>query len=66
MSDEMPPSWMWPLEHEIERWFIEVDEKRSEKFGIQKQDDDDDLEDRFNRNVRTDQMMQNEFAAARR
>ncbi len=33
MSDEMPPEWMWPLGHEIERWFAQVKADRDEKYG---------------------------------
>lgn len=33
MGDEMPPSWMWPFDEELEFWFEEVEAKRKEKFG---------------------------------
>jgi hypothetical protein len=32
-SDEIPPSWMWIFEEELEIWFQEVEEKRKEKYG---------------------------------
>jgi hypothetical protein len=27
-SDDIPPKWMWPLEWELELWFVEVDRRR--------------------------------------
>lgn len=32
-TDEIPPSWMWIFEGELEIWFDEVDAKRKEKHG---------------------------------
>lgn len=32
-KDEIPPRWMWGLDHELERWWAEVDQKRDEKYG---------------------------------
>lgn len=32
-SEEMPPKWMWHLEHELDPWFEEVDQIRKEKYG---------------------------------
>lgn len=32
-QDEMPPEWMWPLDHEINIWFERVAEEREEKYG---------------------------------
>lgn len=29
-SDEIPPSWMWPHESELEIWFQAVEDKREE------------------------------------
>lgn len=33
MADEMPPSWMWHLDHELVVWFDAVEERRKSKFG---------------------------------
>lgn len=33
MEEEMPPEWMWHLEHELEPWFDEVKRNREEKWG---------------------------------
>lgn len=41
-SEEMPPQWMWHLDWEIEAWFIDVKNKREEKYnpkGNSTQDD---------------------------
>lgn len=27
-KDEIPPSWMWHLDHELETWWIEVERRR--------------------------------------
>jgi hypothetical protein len=32
-SDEIPPEWMWSLDHEIEDWFIQVEYLREQKFN---------------------------------
>lgn len=32
-SEEMPPEWMWSLDHELEPWFERVTEEREEKCG---------------------------------
>lgn len=32
-GDEIPPSWMWAFEEELEIWFDEVEAKRKEKYG---------------------------------
>lgn len=56
-EDEIPPEWMWPLDHELVLWFDEVKRKRDEKFGRPDDDDDD----------RTDvPMMSNSLADAKR
>lgn len=31
--DEVPPIWMWTLDHELETWFKEVKRKRDQKCG---------------------------------
>jgi hypothetical protein len=31
-SEEIPPSWMWELDWELEDWFFEVDLHRQGKF----------------------------------
>jgi hypothetical protein len=33
MSDEMPPRWMWHLDHELELWFERVETEREAKYG---------------------------------
>lgn len=33
LEDEMPPEWMWPLDHELVPWFDDVKRKREEKYG---------------------------------
>jgi len=33
LSEDMPPSWMWPFEEELEVWFDEVHRKQEEKYG---------------------------------
>jgi hypothetical protein len=42
-DEEMPPEWMWPLDHELVLWFDEVKRKRDEKYG--RHDDDDDRDE---------------------
>lgn len=32
-SDEMPPSWMWPFDEELELWFEDVERLREEKYS---------------------------------
>lgn len=56
-SDEMPPSWMWAHDSELEQWFDEVRIKRDEKYG----DGGGDYDDREDTN-----MMGNELAAAKK
>lgn len=29
-KNEIPPEWMWPLDHELEDWFEEVHRQRSQ------------------------------------
>lgn len=53
-SDEVPPSWMWPFEDELEIWFDQVEEKRSERYGNRGDNDT------------TVPMMSNEMAKGRR
>lgn len=31
--DEIPPEWMWSVDHELEIWFERVEEERDERFG---------------------------------
>ena len=33
VRDEMPPHWMWHLDHEIISWFEKVEEMRNEKYS---------------------------------
>lgn len=37
-SEDMPPVWMWNLEHELEEHFAEVEERRDERFGPRDED----------------------------
>lgn len=30
-AEEIPPSWMWPVAHEIDDWFEEVERKREDQ-----------------------------------
>jgi hypothetical protein len=39
-KEEIPPSWMWAVEHEIEEWFAEVDRKREEQRGASSSGDE--------------------------
>lgn len=55
LEDEMPPEWMWHLDHELEPWFDEVERKREERYGAR----DDDRDERV-------PMMDNELARGRR
>lgn len=53
-SDEVPPSWMWPFEDELEIWFDQVEEKREDKYGRKSGGDE------------TVPLMSNELAKGRR
>lgn len=33
IEEEIPPEWMWNLDHELEPWFERVDEDRKSKYG---------------------------------
>lgn len=33
LPEEMPPSWMWHLDHELEPWFEEVRRNRESRYG---------------------------------
>jgi len=57
-NDEMPPEWMWPLDHEMVIWLERVTEERKEKYGGSDRDDRD--------SHTTVPMMQNEYARGRR
>lgn len=39
IGKEMPPSWMWPFDDELEIWFERVDRERKEKYGGDSEDD---------------------------
>lgn len=54
-KDEIPPQWMWPFEDELDTWFEEVERARNEKYGINKEDDDE-----------SGSMMSNEYAQGRK
>lgn len=32
-ESEMPPEWMWSVDHELEIWFERISEERDEKCG---------------------------------
>ena len=46
---------MWHLDHELEKWFEDVEAKRKEKWGTGRDDDREDVP-----------MMQNELTAGKR
>lgn len=41
MKDEIPPRWMWTVDHDLDIWFEEVERKREEKFGTGGSSDDE-------------------------
>lgn len=41
MPEEVPPSWMWHLDHELKDWFEEVEFKRKEQRKNPSGADDD-------------------------
>lgn len=51
-EDEIPPEWMWPLDHELVGWFEEVKRNREAKFGGKPDE--------------SPAMMENEYAHGRR
>lgn len=53
-EEEMPPEWMWTLDHELEEWFEHVAHDRKTRFGGGGSDDDE------------TSMMGNELAKGRR
>lgn len=53
-SDEVPPAWMWAVDHELEIWFENVEQKREEKYGSNSSADE------------TAPMMSNQLARDRR
>lgn len=41
LSDgEMPPEWMWTLDHELSQWFENVEHDRKAKYGGSSDDED--------------------------
>jgi hypothetical protein len=32
-SDEVPPRWMWHLDHELDIWFTRIKRDREERYG---------------------------------
>lgn len=50
-ADEIPPQWMWTLDHELEDWFFEVDLHRQGKFtdGEDNRDQVDMMSNEFSR-----------------
>ena len=53
LTEEVPPQWMWTVEHELELWFERVERDREAKYGGGGSgSDDDDM----------GQMMRNELA----
>ncbi len=35
MEEDIPPEWMWPLDHALKQWFEEVDRRRAAERGGQ-------------------------------
>jgi hypothetical protein len=33
VRDEMPPEWMWCIDHELEIWFERIEAERDERYG---------------------------------
>lgn len=40
-KDEIPPQWMWHLDHELEDWFDEVQLMRNQKLDPDSSSDDE-------------------------
>lgn len=38
-KDEVPPRWMWTVDHELDLWFEEVERQREEKYGGRSEDE---------------------------
>lgn len=51
----MPPEWMWHLTDELEEWFAEVERRRRDRYGLDKDEDRD-----------APEMLANELARGRR
>lgn len=49
LKEEVPPQWMWPLDHELDDWFKQIDKLRKEKYGNTESGE-------------SGEMMQNEYA----
>lgn len=56
LPDELPPEWMWHLEHELDDWFKEIERKRQEKYGASNTGSEEKL---------PGEMVKNEFAPRR-
>jgi hypothetical protein len=52
-EEEIPPNWMWPLDHEVETWFLEVKRARETRSNMAPGDSDEE----------SGELMENEFAA---
>ena len=39
-KDEIPPEWMWTLDHELDLWFENVEAEREKKYGGNSGEDD--------------------------
>jgi hypothetical protein len=50
-NEEVPPEWMWSVEHELEIWFERVQAEREERYGG---------------GSRNEPMVENEYAAEMR
>lgn len=37
-EDEMPPEWMWSVDHELEIWFEKLKDARAEKYGTPREE----------------------------
>lgn len=56
MEHEMPPRWMWAVDHELKDWFEQVQRDRDEKYGTSRDKKD---------TRETVPMMENELARRR-
>lgn len=42
-QDEMPPEWMWSVDHELQIWFERVQDDRDERYGGPRRADRDEV-----------------------
>ena len=50
-KDEMPPHWMWHLDHELELWFDKVAKKRDAKYGGKSEAINEDEDGEYDSNI---------------